>query len=138
MVSNCNKFVYVNPGDTCDGIAFWNGVGGGQWVKLWNGIEEACTSLQAHTYVCIGVIGGTPTPTTTARPGNGIATPTPAHPGMVGNCNKFVYVNRGDTCDGIAFWNNVPGGGASVKKWNNIEEACTSIQAYTYVCIGVF
>jgi hypothetical protein len=30
MVSNCNKFVYVNPGDTCDGISFWNGVGGCQ------------------------------------------------------------------------------------------------------------
>ncbi|KAK4125354.1 carbohydrate-binding module family 50 protein [Parathielavia appendiculata] len=96
MVSNCNKFVY-------------NNVGGGQWVKLWNGIEEDCRSIQAHTYVCIGVIGGTPTPTRT-RSGNGITTPTPAHPGMVSNCNKFVYVNPGDTCDGIAFWSGVAGG----------------------------
>jgi hypothetical protein len=55
MVSNCNKFAYVNPGDTCDSIGFWNGIGG-QWVKLWNGIEKACLSLQAKTYACVGVI----------------------------------------------------------------------------------
>jgi len=123
MVSNCNKFAYVNPGDTCDGIGFWNGIGG-QWVKLWNGIEEACLSIQAKTYVCVGLISG-----------NGITTPTPAHPGMVSNCNKFAYVNPGDTCDGIGFWNGI--GGQWVKLWNGIEEACLSLQAKTYACVGV-
>jgi hypothetical protein len=123
MISNCNKFAYVNPGDTCDGIGFWNGVGG-QWVKQWNGIEEECRSIQAKTYVCVGVISG-----------NGIPTPTPPHPGMVRDCNKFAYVNPGDTCDGIGFWNGV--GGQWVKQWNGIEEECRSIQAYTYVCVGV-
>jgi hypothetical protein len=123
MISNCNKFAYVNPGDTCDNVAFWNGIGG-QWVKLWHGIEEACLSIQAKTYVCVGVISG-----------NGIATPTPAHPGMVNNCKKFAYVNPGDTCDGIGFWNGI--GGQWVKLWNRIEEACLSIRAKTYVCVGV-
>ena len=47
----------------------------------------------------------TKTPATTTLPANGITTPTPTHPGMVGNCNKFVKVNPGDTCDGIAFFN---------------------------------
>lgn len=107
MVSNCNKFVYVNPGDTCDVISFWNDVGGGQWVKLWNGLSEDCRGLQAHTYACIGVIGGTPT-----QPGNGISTPVPTQPGMVSNCNKFYKVSPGETCDHVAFW-----GGALGTEW---------------------
>lgn len=60
------------------------------------------------------------TPSTTTKTGNGITTPTPAHPGVVKNCNKFAYVNPGDTCDGIGFWNGV--GGQWVKLWNGIEE----------------
>jgi hypothetical protein len=124
MIKNCNKFAYVNPGDTCDAIAFWNGVGGSQWIKIWNSIDEDCRTMQANTYVCVAPISG-----------NGITTPQPVHPGMVNNCKKFAYVNPGDTCDGIGFWNGV--GGQWIKQWNGIEEACTSIQAYTYVCVAV-
>jgi purine nucleoside permease len=133
MVSNCNKFVKVNPGDTCDAIAFWNGVAGTEWVKLWNaGVGSDCRTLQADTYVCIGVVGGTPT-----QPGNGITTPQPAHPGMVSNCNKFVKVNPGDTCDAIAFWNGVAGT-EWVKLWNaGVGSDCRTLQADTYACIGV-
>ncbi|KAK3302800.1 LysM domain-containing protein [Chaetomium strumarium] len=106
MVDYCNKFYYVKPGDTCDSIAFWNGVPGTQWVKLWNNLAKDCRSLQADTYACIGVIGGTPTPTTTTR-GNGIVTPTPTQSGMVNNCKRFTYVRAGDTCDSIASGNGV-------------------------------
>ncbi len=131
MVNYCNRFVKTIPGDTCDGLSFWNGVGGGQWVKLWNSIAEDCHDLQVNKYVCIGVIGGTPT-----QAANGVATPSPTHPGMVGNCNKFTYDTPGDTCDGLAFWNGV-GSGQWVKLWNSVAEDCHNLQVYRYVCIGV-
>ncbi len=131
MVNYCNNFVKVNPGDSCDSISFWNGVGGGQWVKLWNGVGEDCLNLQVNTYVCIGVIGGTPTVAA-----NGVATPSPTHPGMVGNCNKFTYAKSGDSCDGISFWNGV-GGGQWVKLWNSgVGPDCQNLQVNNYVCIG--
>ncbi|KAK3303763.1 uncharacterized protein B0T15DRAFT_283482 [Chaetomium strumarium] len=135
MVSNCNKFTKVNPGDSCDGIAFFNGPISTEDFVLWNtGVGgRECRTLQADTYVCVGLIpGGTPT-----QPGNGIATPAPAHPGMVGNCNKFYKVNAGDSCDSIAFWNGVPGT-EWVIRWNaGVGSDCRTLQANTYACIGV-
>jgi hypothetical protein len=60
-------------------------------------------------YACVGIIGTpvatTATPTTT---GNGVVTPTPFHPGMAPNCNKFFLVGQGDTCDSVAFWGGAP------------------------------
>jgi len=134
MVPYCNKFVKVNQGDTCDGISFFNGPIATENFVLWNtGVGgRECRGLQAGTYACIGVLPGSPT-----QPWNGIVTPSPAHPGMVDNCNKFVKVNQGDTCDGIAFWNGVAGT-EWVKRWNaGVGEDCRFLQAGTYVCIGV-
>ena len=67
---------------------------------------------------------------------NGIATPLPAQPGMGKNCNKFVKINPGDTCDSIAFWNGVEGG-QDVKLWNGQGETCTGLIAGDYTCIGI-
>ena len=140
IVGNCNKFVLVNTGDTCDSIAFWNGVAGGQYVKQWNGQGEACTGLQAGTYACIGVtspVSVTPAPTAVVG-ANGIATPIPTQAGMVGNCNKFVKINPGDTCNIVAFYNG-PVSTEEFVVWNGGVGgmACTGLQAGTYACIGV-
>ena len=130
MVKNCNKFVKINSGDTCDSISFWNGVAGGQYVKLWNGQTEACTGLVVGDYACIAV-------TDPIKIGsNGIVTPLPSQPGMVNNCKKFVKINSGDTCDSISFWNGVAGG-QYVKAWNGQTEACSSLIAGDYACIGI-
>ena len=131
MVSNCNKFVYVNPGDTCNIVAFFNGPIPTENFVLWNRGSGglSCTSLQAGTYACIGL--------QLTQPGNGIPTPAPSHPGMVSNCNKFVYVNPGDSCDSIAFWNGVAGT-QWVKLWNaGVGANCQTLQVNTYVWIGV-
>ena len=133
MVSNCNKFVKINAGDTCDSISFWNNAEGGQWVKLWNGQSEACTGLIAGDYACIGVIQ--PTATTGA---NGITTPLPTQTGIASNCNKFVKVNPGDTCNIVAFYNG-PISTDIFVLWNAGVGglACTNLQAGTYACIGI-
>jgi hypothetical protein len=57
MVSNCNKFVKVNPGDTCDMVAFFNGPIAIENFIRWNtGVGSDCRTLQAGTYACVGVI----------------------------------------------------------------------------------
>ena len=91
-----------------------------------------CRGLQANTYACVGVIGGTPT-----SPGNGIATPLPIMPGMVNYCKKFTKVNPGDTCDIISFFNG-PISTADFIKWNPGVggQECRGLQLGTYVCIG--
>lgn len=143
MVSNCNKFVKVNQGDTCDGIAFFNGPIATENFVLWNsgvgGMQ--CSGLQAGTYACIGVVGSTTTtastPTATKGP-NGISTPLPIQSGMVTNCNKFVKVNPGDTCDLVAFFNG-PVATENFVIWNSGVGGmqCSGLQAGTYACVGV-
>ncbi len=79
----------------------------------------------------------TKSPTTTA-PANGITTPTPPHPGMVSNCNKFVKVNPGDTCDVVAFFNG-PIPTEDFVLWNTGVggRECRGLQAGAWACIGV-
>ncbi|KAK4144200.1 uncharacterized protein C8A04DRAFT_28103 [Dichotomopilus funicola] len=130
MVGNCKKFHFVQKDETCDTIAALYSITTAQFIK-WNpAAKSGCTGLWASTYACVGLIGGTPTT------GNGIATPTPTQPGMVKNCNKFVMVKPGDTCDAIAFWNGVAGG-QYVKLWNGLSEDCRDIWANAYACIGI-
>jgi hypothetical protein len=136
MASNCNKFTKVNAGDTCNNISFFNGPIATEDFVLWNtGVGgRDCRSLQAGTYVCIGLIpGGTPT-----KPGNGIATPAPVHPGMVTNCKKFTKVNAGSSCDSIAFFNG-PISTEEFVLWNTGVggRACKGLQVDTYVCVGL-
>ncbi len=47
MVGNCNKFVLVNPGDTCNVVAFFIGPVSTEEFVVWNGGvgSMACTSL---------------------------------------------------------------------------------------------
>jgi hypothetical protein len=92
MVSNCNRFYFVNPGDGCQNIATANGISVADFVK-WNPtVEDNCSGMWANTYVCVRVIGFNLPSTTTKIPsttrGNGVTTPTPTQVSMVTNCNK--------------------------------------------------
>ncbi|KAH6997347.1 hypothetical protein EDB80DRAFT_883491 [Ilyonectria destructans] len=70
MVSNCNKFYYIQSGESCDTIAKKYGITQTQFV-IWNPkVGSACTGLWASTYACVAIIGSSTTP-------NGISTPTP-------------------------------------------------------------
>lgn len=92
MVSNCDRFYFVNTGDACQNIATANGITVADFVK-WNPtVGDGCLGMWANAYVCVRVIGFSPPTTTTRVPsttkGNGISTPTPTQVGMVTNCNK--------------------------------------------------
>jgi LysM repeat protein len=141
MVSNCNKFYLVQSGNTCDSISSANGIPLSLFYT-WNpAVGSNCGFLFLNYYVCVGVIGYTPSTTTqttsTTTSGNGVATPTPFETGMVGNCNKFYYTQSGDTCDSIA-----KSAGISVQSfeaWNtNVGSDCAYLWLNFYVCIGVF
>jgi chitinase len=65
MNKNCNKFYYVKSGENCAAMAAKHGLSFNR-LKSWNpSIGDNCLNLEAKTYVCVNVVGYTPTPTTT-------------------------------------------------------------------------
>ncbi|OAA81565.1 LysM domain protein [Akanthomyces lecanii RCEF 1005] len=148
MVTDCNKFYRVSKGDTCDKITSSSRISPSDFAR-WNpNVGDKCTGLWADTYACVGVVGGPPpipssttTTTTTAAPtwtmpSNGIATPQPTQPGMVGNCVKFHYISKGNTCDQITSYQQISQ--RDFARWNpNIGESCTGMWADAYACVGI-
>lgn len=134
MVDNCDDFYLVESGDSCASIARDHGISQTQFVNWNEGVGgTACTGLWLDTYVCISIIGHTPTPT---DPGNGIETPEPFQTGMVGNCDAFHLVKTGETCATIA-----QGNGISVSQltnWNkDFGSECRGMWANTYACVSI-
>ncbi|KAI0413503.1 carbohydrate-binding module family 50 protein [Xylaria grammica] len=142
IASNCNKFYYVQDGDTCSVIAALYGITLAQFYA-WNpAAGSTCATLGLHDYVCVGTLDATGTTTTTAptttttKPGNGISTPTPVQTGIASNCNKFYEVQSGDICGNI-----VAVYGISLQNfyaWNPaVGSSCTTLIPGDYVCVGI-
>ncbi|KAF6829222.1 LysM domain-containing protein [Colletotrichum musicola] len=140
IVNNCDAFYYVVAGDNCETIASKHGITVAQF-QAWNPSAGAtCSGLWANAYACVSIIGhtpGNPPPAaTTTTAGNGIATPTPVQPGMVGNCDAFYKVKAGDTCDGIASSSGVTA--QQITTWNPAVKAdCTALWLEYYMCVSV-
>lgn len=105
IVDNCDKFYFVNEGDSCAAIATKFGITLEKFLK-WNPAAGSnCGGLWKDAYACVSIVGeegSTPTPTPT-KPGNGISTPQPTQPNMVSNCDQFHFVKTGvDNCQSIA------------------------------------
>lgn len=120
MVDNCETFTFSHEGDSCEALAFLNGVPLDNF-KEWNGLGPNCEGLQWNVHVCISVL---PLPT-----------PTPAHPGMVSNCDTFTFSHEGDSCEALAFFNGVSLD--NFKKWNGLGPNCEGLQWNVHVCVGV-
>ncbi|KAK3898218.1 hypothetical protein C8A05DRAFT_19150, partial [Staphylotrichum tortipilum] len=134
---NCNKFHFVQQGQTCDTIAALYSISTAQFTA-WNATAKSdCTGLWSSTDACVGIIGGTPAPTATVG-ANRVSTPLPTQSGMVSNCIKFVRVNPSDTCNIVSFHNGPIATENSVV-WNGGVKgmACTNFQAGTFAFIGV-
>lgn len=134
MVDNCNKFYFVQSGDSCDAVAKKNGISVDDFTK-WNpGVGGTrCSTLWANVYACVNIIGREPSAT---KPSNGISTPSPVQPNIVDTCNKFHYVEDDQSCDDVARLN-----GISVKdlaSWNpKIGSRCSGLWSKTYACVSV-
>ncbi|KAH7362759.1 LysM domain-containing protein [Plectosphaerella cucumerina] len=136
IVSNCNKFYFVEPGTSCTQVLSANGITLAQLFAWNSGVKADCSGMWASVHLCVGVIGGGGTPTTTrvtstTTRGNGVATPTPTMPDMVTNCNRFYKVVENDTCDVITGKTGVSK--ANLIAWNKLGASCNVWLGY-YLC----
>lgn len=132
MVDNCNKFYYVQHGDTCESIARDNGLTPQQfadWNKDVGGVD--CYGLWADVYACVNIIGRTPT---TAKPHNAIPTPSPLQAKIIDNCGTFYYVRSGQSCDDVAAANGITS--KDLVAWNRaIGSGCSGLYGDSYACV---
>ncbi|OKL56098.1 hypothetical protein UA08_08661 [Talaromyces atroroseus] len=142
MVSDCDKFYLVQSGDNCYSIAEDNGISLDDFYD-WNpAVGTGCASLDLGDYVCVDVVGVTPSATTTTATatttaaGDGITTPTPYQTGMVTDCDEFYLVKSGDSCDTIATDYDI-----SLDEfydWNPaVGTECYYLDLGYYVCVGI-
>lgn len=141
MVSTCNKFYLVVSGDTCAAVATAAGISLTTFYS-WNpAVGNSCAYLAVGDYVCIDIIGYTPSSTTlstttTTSSGNGVTTPTPYETGIVSDCDTFHLVSSGDTCTSIASSYGITV--ADIESWNlDVGSTCTNIWLGYYICVGV-
>ncbi|KAF2795233.1 carbohydrate-binding module family 50 protein [Melanomma pulvis-pyrius CBS 109.77] len=144
MINSCNKFYKTVKDDSCAVIAKNFGISVLQFTTWNSGVGSDCTGMWADTYFCVGILGFTPTPSATTKPpaatttsaGNGITTPLPTQPGMVGNCNRFYKTVKDDGCAAIASKNGIST--AQFISWNSgVGSDCTGMWADTNYCIGI-
>jgi LysM repeat protein len=139
MVSNCDKFYLVQPGDGCANIAAAYSITLAQFYA-WNpAVGNTCAGLDANDYVCVNIVGNTLTTTTTTTkttPTNGISTPQPIQTGLVANCNKFYLVQSGDSCAPVAAKFGVPL--STFYAWNPaVGTTCANLDVGDYVCVDI-
>jgi LysM repeat protein len=140
VVAGCNKFHFVETGTTCKAILSQYSITEAQ-LYAWNsGVNADCSGLWSNVYVCVGVIGGGATSTTSSRISTtisgGISTPTPTQPGMINSCNKFHFVETGTTCKAILSQYSITE--AQLYAWNSgVNADCSGLWSNVYVCVGV-
>ncbi|KAK6337059.1 hypothetical protein TWF718_009845 [Orbilia javanica] len=140
MVASCNKFHFVAEGQSCgDIVSKYPGTSLDLLFK-WNpAIGKACTGMWAKTYLCVGVIGGTPTTkaTTTAATTAANGTPSPIGKNTTKDCKKWAYIRSGDTCLTILSRNkDVKSTLQDLVRWNpSVKADCSGLISSYFLCI---
>lgn len=139
MVSNCDAFHLVESGDSCVTIASSNGITQEQFLEWNEGVGAGCSSLWLGYYVCVSTLDVDPTSTITTATStstNGVTTPTPIRPGMVGNCDAFHMVVDGDGCTAIAQQYGISM--SQLMAYNpELKADCSGLWLGYYVCVSV-
>ncbi|KAG7416469.1 hypothetical protein DER46DRAFT_624855 [Fusarium sp. MPI-SDFR-AT-0072] len=142
MVANCNKFHYVTPTTTCQGVLAYHKISLADFIE-WNpAVGKDCTNLWKGTNACVCVNGYTSSPTTNTKPNpvgitsdNGFTTPSPIQAGLVKNCVKFHYIGAGTTCHSVLHHYKITM--AQFAQWNPaVGEDCTNLWKDTYACVA--
>ncbi|KAI1056071.1 hypothetical protein LB507_001494 [Fusarium sp. FIESC RH6] len=143
MVKNCEKFHQIKSTTTCTSIETYYNLPFDTFYS-WNpAVGSKCTSLLTNYWVCVGTVGWKPPTKTTTKaatptkvPSNGISTPSPIQPNMVGKCNKFHMVATTTTCSSIQNYYSISL--TDFGKWNPAVGAnCAGLWAGYNVCVGV-
>ncbi|KAH6693877.1 LysM domain-containing protein [Plectosphaerella plurivora] len=138
MVTNCNLFHFIGGNTQCQQVLDYQRISLADFFR-WNpAVRADCSGLQKDTHACVRVIGGStpPTPTTTTRPGNGVATPTPIQAGMVTNCKTFHFIGGSTTCQQVLDYQRITL--ANFFKWNPAVKAdCSGLWTGTHACVAV-
>ncbi|KAK6523037.1 hypothetical protein TWF281_002459 [Arthrobotrys megalospora] len=141
MTKSCSEFHFVEMGQGCLDIIPQYPSLTLELLYQWNpAIGKRCTMMWAETYICVGVIEGTPTEppretTTTTKATKG--TPSPIGPGTTKDCRKWAFARTGDTCETILSRSrDVESTVADLFRWNPwIETDCSGLVEQTYLCI---
>ncbi|KAL4982032.1 hypothetical protein BDW68DRAFT_171469 [Aspergillus falconensis] len=143
MVDNCDAFHFVKQGETCAIITAMYSISLTQFTS-WNPtVGRTCTGIWADAYVCVSIIGHTPSPstttTTTAPPPTTTAPgPSPTQSGIVNTCKSFYRAQTGDTCATIAqqkypYINSIP----LFMRWNPaVGSNCNNLLPGYYYCVA--
>ncbi|KAI0186046.1 LysM domain-containing protein [Xylaria flabelliformis] len=143
MVDNCDAFYFVPSNEGCQVIADNHGITLQQFLT-WNPKAGSnCSGLWANAYACVSIVGHQPATTTTTTtkptttaPSNGITTPTPTQPDIVGNCDKFYFVQPEEGCDDIAKKNGISL--TQFLTWNpKAGSTCSGLWANAYACVSI-
>ncbi|GKZ65102.1 hypothetical protein AnigIFM50267_007266 [Aspergillus niger] len=144
LSSSCDAFYYVEAGDSCWAIVNSYGNFTLNQFYSWNpAVKSDCSGLQPDYYVCIGVAGDTtvaPQTTLPATTAASAATSTgsylPEQTGIASNCDKYYYVQHGDTCSDIATNHDISLN--DFYSWNPaVGTTCSDLEADYWVCVGV-
>ncbi|KAH7122762.1 hypothetical protein B0J11DRAFT_464848 [Dendryphion nanum] len=140
MVGNCDAFHFVVEGDGCAIIASKYGISLSQFYSWNTGVGSNCGSLWKDVYVCVSIIGVGPSSTirstTSTKPTNGIATPSPVQSGIASNCDAFHFVVDGDGCAVIASKYGISL--SQFYSWNPaVGNSCGSLWKDVYVCVSI-
>ncbi|RKK74378.1 hypothetical protein BFJ69_g8484 [Fusarium oxysporum] len=142
MVANCNKFHYVTPTTTCQGVLDYHKISLADFIE-WNpAVGKDCINLWKGTNACVCVNGYTSSPTTNTKPNpvgitsnNGFTTPSPIQAGLVKNCVKFHYIGAGTTCHSVLQHYKISM--AQFARWNPaVGEDCIDLWKDTYACVA--
>lgn len=139
---DCQRFYFVESGDTCSGIVSTYGTFTLSQFYNWNpAVGNNCQGLQAGFHVCVGV-SSTPTTrplstTSTTPPAPGASGPQPQQPNVRTDCQRFHQVISGDTCDVIVDRYRTFTTQQFIS-WNpDVGSACQGLWLDYYVCIGI-
>ncbi|TDZ15613.1 LysM domain-containing protein [Colletotrichum orbiculare MAFF 240422] len=139
MVSDCDKFYLIPQDSGCQAAADKNGITLADFIK-WNpGVGATCSGLWADVYTCVSVVGHEPQPSapaTPTTPPNGITTPVPTQPELVGNCDRFHFVQQDQSCTDMARQYGISM--TQFLAWNpKAGASCGGLWADAYACVSI-
>ncbi len=105
-------------------------------IKEYEYVVTKINLNEANAYICVSVLGHTPSKPTPTNPGNGVTTPLPTQPGMVNNCDAFHFTKSGDACDTVIAQHGISA--TQFLTWNpTVGQTCTGLWADAYVCVSI-